>query len=251
MDLIVMWLADSWEISLLRTSLLAAQIGLVTVWAVLGSTRWFIRIPLALIIAIVVAAPAIGSQMHFHDTESLFIVQTAAICLICGVLRSQGYALRLQKEPSGPAANGTAEAARLLQFGIRDVLLWTTALAVILGVAQQGRSVTLTAGVLASIVLVTALWAALGEGRFWLRWAVLILVSLVSGIVYTICQYFAAVSNASWNEILQDWFWLFSQWFVTLIWPPLAGGLLFAALLIFRTRGYRLSRALPPREAVS
>ncbi len=241
-DLNIMWLAHSWELSLLRTSLLAGQVGLVTVWAILGATRWFIRWPMAIVAAAALAAPALVSQVYAHDTGALFIVQTAALCLICGVLRSQGYGLRLRSEtPTGEAA-GDSGPARFLQFSIRDVLFWTTALAVILGIAQQSGSLTLTAGVLAGIVLVAALWAALGGGPAWLRWPVLAVFAVVAGIIYTVCEYFDRVSNASWNTVWDDATYFFTYHRVPLVWPPLVGGLLFAALLFFRTQGYRLSR---------
>jgi hypothetical protein len=241
-DLNTMWLAGTWELSLLRTSLLAGQVGLITVWAVLGTTKWLIRWPVAIAAAGTLAAPTVVGQVYSHNAGSRFIVQTAALCLICGVLRSQGYAVRLRSESPTEAAAGDTATARFLQFSIRDVLFWMAALAVIFGIAQRSGSLTLTAGVLAGIVLVTALWAALGEGSAWLRWPVLAAVTAVAGIVFAVCEYYDRVSNASWSDVWVDATYFFTYHWVPLVWPPLVGSLLFASLLIFRTQGYRLSR---------
>jgi len=246
MDLNVLWLSDSWQAS----PLLAGQVGLVTVWAVLGTTHWPLRWSVALIVAVALAAPVLGRQDFYRDTGALFLVQTAALCLICGVLRSQGYGLRLPAESFPDAANGAGSAPRL-QFGLRDLLFWTTALAVILAIAQRARWTMLTTGGLASIVLVAALWAALGHGPAWLRWPILAAFAAVAGIAYAIVEYFGNVSNASWSTLWTDTSYFLSYHWAPLIWPPLAGGLLFAALLIFRTRSYRLSRQVPIPNAIN
>lgn len=242
MDLHVIWLADSWTISLLRSSLLAAQVGLVTVWAILGGGRWVTRVPVVLAVAAIVCLPLLGPQVYFNETWSLFGVQTGALCLICGVLRSQRFRLGRMSPPTTSEQTGaSAVAAPPVQFGLRDLLFWMTALAVILAMAQGTNWLILTTGILAAIVLVAALWAALGKDPAWLRWPLFALIAVSAGIVFTVGEYFTRVSNSTWSG-LSDWRYMLRYHWEFLAWPPLAGGLLAAALLIFRTLGYRLSR---------
>src|SRR5262245_32399164 len=59
-------------------SLFTAQIGLATVWVVLGTSSWKIRVPIALLLVLPMLA---------------LIAQTPALCLICLFLRSQRYRL--------------------------------------------------------------------------------------------------------------------------------------------------------------
>src|SRR5262245_37590257 len=152
-------------------SLFTAQIGLATVWVVLGTSSWKIRVPIALLLVLPMLA---------------LIAQTAALCLICLALRSQRYRLaRLDMERTDyePIAFEKVE-SKTVQFGIRDILLWTTALAPLLAVSRLGAWQYLTDGVLQAIVLVFALWAALGDGPPWLRWPLLIVFAVLAGMMH-------------------------------------------------------------------
>jgi len=134
----------------LSQSLYTAQLGLVTVWAVLGTARWKIRLPVILLLVI----PSLAN-----------IAQTAALCLICFVLRSQRFRLAfVAPADDAPANQGAGHASRRpIQFGVGDMLLWTTALAPLLAIVRLQEGRILTEGVLHAIVLVVALWAALGR----------------------------------------------------------------------------------------
>jgi hypothetical protein len=209
--------------------LLTAQIGLVTVWAVLGTARWRIRVPVVLVLIF----PLLSN-----------IAQTAALCLICLVLRSQRFRLALVVAADDPEAMSHAgqPASRPIQFGVGDVLLWTTALAPLLAVARLGDWQLLTEGVLHAIVLVVALWAALGAGPAWLRWPLLGVFILAVGLG---CAY------VDWN-LMNNWTtkpafgsaehrYYFWQWqWTTVAAFMLSGGMLAATLLIYRVLGYRL-----------
>jgi hypothetical protein len=220
-------------------SLFTAQIGLVTVWVVLGTSSWKIRAPFALLMIL----PMLG-----------LIAQTAALCLICLVLRSQHYQLALANKlpDSGRLPGGESNQ---IQFGIKDVLLWMTALAPLLAVSRLGAWQLLGEGVLHAIVLVIALWTAIGRGSFWLRWP---LLALVSGIAGTLQADFDLYITKRWQ-----WFppspvpffsgthldYLFWRWdaFTPFF---LASGMMAATLLIYRVLGYRLCRQvfLPRRN---
>jgi hypothetical protein len=225
-------------------SLFTAQIGLVTVWAVLGTQSWKIRLPVVLLLIVPLLAT---------------IAQTAALCLICLVLRSQRYCLAHAigdgdaRNPADPAP----PASRSIQFGIRDVLLWTTALAPLLAVARLGAWLQLADGSLHAIVLVAALWAALGQGPAWLRWLVVGLFALLAGTIaadfyiYVARYWWWPPPPPSWFSVRHFEFlwWRFTEPQGN-PWLPffLAAGMLTATLLIYRVVGYRLCR-LPPEPS--
>ncbi|HMC11398.1 MAG TPA: hypothetical protein VKH44_08915, partial [Pirellulaceae bacterium] len=223
----------------LSQSLFTAQLGLVTVWAVLGTARWTMRVPVVLVLLV----PLMGN-----------IAQTAALCLICLVLRSQRFRLILAAPATDSEAISTAEgpALRPIQFGMRDVLLWTTALAPLLAIVRIDEGRMLTAGVLHAIVLVVALWTALGKGPAWLRWPLLLLFALVAGFVLVKVDEFhigwRPPFTPFWRVTNLHYFWLW-QW-KTVAEFLLAGGMLAATLLIYRVLGYRLCRDLPRRAAI-
>jgi hypothetical protein len=235
-------------------SLFTAQIGLVTVWVVLGASSWKIRLPVALLLIL---------PMLAH------IAQTAALCLICLVLRSQRFRLALSEGDAWAEAYIAASSAlgarpalprksAAIQFGIRDVLLWTTALAPLLAVARLSEGRMLTEGVLHAIVLVVALWAALGQGSSWLRWSLLAIFAVVAGIARADFDLYVA---RSWRfqYFATPTGWLSSDHVEYLLrrWDAiteflLAGGMLAATLLIYLVLGYRLCRYVsssPPIEA--
>jgi hypothetical protein len=156
-----------------------------------------------------------------------------------------------------------------MQFNIRHVLIWTTSLAVLLGVlrfldllsldawipySEQSVVPMLTAGVLLAAVFVVSLWAALGSGPLWLRMPILILALLGVGFVLGIIEYCSNVSpRTTYAELwrFRDYFWETDAWHMA--WVFLAGSLLAASLVILRVIGYRLVRSVksPPVPAAS
>jgi hypothetical protein len=213
-------------------SLFTAQIGLATVWVVLGTSSWKLRALVTMLLILSMLA---------------LIAQTAALCLICLIMRSQGFRLVPEAplcEPTDPAH----AASKQIQFGIRDVLLWMTALAPLLAVSRLGSWQALAEGTLNAIVLVVGLWAALGQGLPWLRWPLMALLAGIAGAVQADFdlyitkrwQWFppATVEFFSWAH-LEYLYWRCEAMTPFL----LAGGMLAATLLIYRVLGYRLSRS--------
>jgi hypothetical protein len=105
-----------------------------------------------------------------------------------------------------------------------------------------------SAGVIVAMVLIVALWAALGEGSVWLRAGMLVvIVCLASAALALTAQLFGNqwlfqgswYSWSYWHEVWDRERWIFA-------WIGLAGGILFAALLFYRALGYRLSREVRP-----
>jgi hypothetical protein len=268
---------------LLLIALLAAQLGLVIVWGVLGWAPARVRWPVAVVLGALVSTPVIGQEFHCNDDLGLLLLaQATALVVICGVLRLQGFRIALVarsvREGDRPAA--TPKDLARSQFGIRDVLIWTTSLAIVLAVARllqllsPARIAALfsrewivlpAAGLLVAIALVVALWAALGAGPAWMRWLLLLVVSLAGGVALAVTNWFVNGGRfgrhywyppgQSW-PIREKWNWsipffvqVFDNEWELIAWVLLAGGMLFACLLIFRQLGYRLCRTAVQRPA--
>lgn len=266
---------------LLVKALFAAQAGLILMWGILGTAPWVLRLPATIALVPLLAAPMFTSEHHGPNLAQLFLAQLLALTLICALLRWRRFQLvapqwSASDEAAAPAVELASPASplttrrrdlKLAQFGIRHVLVWTTSLAFALGLLRllgllsiPGISQLLTsellsfatAGTLIAIVLIVALWAGLGEGAVSLRWAGLATSCLAAGAALAYFDYrrelswqgaFAGrIATISWLDIVMGhWHWL--------AWTCLAGSLLFATLLMFRTLGYRLVRL--KKEAAS
>lgn len=255
--------------AILTTSLFAAQLGLVAIWAVLGSTRWVFRLPASLLMAVMLAVP-LSNRSHYGDQlAQLFLVQTLVLLAICGVLRWQRFRLlREVNEIPVEQAAVQEQGLRSMQFGLRHVMIWVTSLAVMLGIARAFDLLSperlsaflgqewvwfISAGAVVGMVLVVALWAGLGTGAAWLRVPLLALAMLLSGATLIVTATMFANwpglsyrlnwrSAAFWSELVEREAWIVA-------WTCLAGGLTYAALLIYRTLGYRLTRQIKAKTS--
>ena len=237
-------------------ALAAAQIGLGVIWGILGDARWYWRVPLS----IGLAAGVLGFWIFWVTgwngglMTQILVIQSTSLTLICIGLRVRGYRLAMVQQATAAAKDGR----RRFQFGVRDVLIWTTVLAILLGLMraadmlrwkslQEHPSLYLmsTVALLSAIAIVFALWAALGQGSWLLRYCLLlsILLGLGAGLGAW-CKYGGQVLQRQASTSFYDWdLW---QWYEVgwwwIAWMFLAGGLLTATLLIFRAEGYRLVR---------
>jgi len=239
-------------------ALVAAQIGLAILWGTMGTSRWYWRIPSALGLGAgllgfwVMAVPGNGRLIG-----EILVMQAIVLTLLSGGLRISGYRLM----PIDVQAQDSAGRARSrFQFGIRDVLVWTTVLAVLLAVMRgAGMLVWVslidhpaiyfkgTVAFFSAMVIVFALWAALGRGHWLLRYSLLVIVLLSLGTAMgSACanngrlmkKWLPQPTNFDydlylWYEV--GWWWI--------AWMFLSGGLLAASLMIFRAVGYRLVRS--------
>jgi hypothetical protein len=251
---------------MLPTSLFAAQTGLALIWGILGTTNWALRLPLCAVIGLFTSLPVIEG---FGVTGEMFPVQMISLAALCLLLRWQRFRLQCLEDLPLPAIVGDVSPPRkqlqLAQFSIRHVLIWTTSLAVMLGVLralnllslrellpffEQGVVTLLTAGILVAAVFVVAVWAALGAGSVWLRLAVLFLAMPSIGALLALLNWYSypARFGSGRRDILSLWTnsWAWQDfrdnhsWLA--LWVYLAGSLLFASLLILRVLGYRLAR---------
>jgi hypothetical protein len=257
---------------LLPGSLFAAQVGLALIWAILGTTPWVIRLPLCAVVGLFLSLPLLGG---YGFTRELFPVQMIALAVLCLLLRWQRFRLQRIQDLPPPAAGDVAarKQLQLAQFSIRHVLIWTTSLAIMLGVLraldllslqalrpffEQSMVTLLTAAILVAAVFVVAVWAALGAGSAWLRLPVLFLAMPPIGALLALFDWYSYparfggsgrdifslwTNSWAWQEFLDGHSWL-------AMWVYLAGSLLFASLLILRVLDYRLVRNTKPRPVV-
>src|SRR5262245_31890276 len=252
----------------LASALFAGQLSLFVVWGVMarGPVVW--RVP-ALVVMLAVCwncyntLVLVGQRSWFFLSWSdLVVMQTVMLSILCGCLRLAGFSLAIvaAENDAAPVAAGR----KLLQFGIRDVLIATTALALLLALAKAGDLLSLeyvrriyergflfifAIAISTAIVLIFALWAALGRGQILARAVTLLSVTFALGAslgwyCVNIGQPQAraamfrpvAVPTTQWlHHFYNAGYW----W---LGWMFLSGALLAASLLIYRRLGYRLVR---------
>src|SRR6266436_915376 len=103
----------------LTASLLAAQLGMVTVWAVLGRTRWSTRWPAAFALASVLALPLLDLNYSADNAALFFLIQMVTTGGISTILRCHGFRLMISN-PSRLRLDSSSRAAELptSQFGL-------------------------------------------------------------------------------------------------------------------------------------
>jgi hypothetical protein len=250
----------------LSSAMFAGQLSLFVVWGVMARDSIVRRIPALLVLLavawncysmLVLIGQRSQGQLSWSD---LVVTQTVLLSILCGCLRLAGFSLAIvsNENDAAPAGGGR----KLLQFGIRDVLIGTTSLALLLGLAKAGDLLTLeyvrrfydrgflfvfTIAISTAIVLIFALWAALGRGHIVVRTAALLLVTLAVGAPlgwYCVNigqpQARAAMFKPAATTYWVDHFYSAGYWWLG--WMFLAGALLAASLLIYRRLGYRLVR---------
>ncbi len=241
-------------------ALVSAQIGLAMIWGILGTSRWYWRAPLAV---------GLGAGMLWFWISCVtgwsgrlmtpvLVVQAIVLFLITAGLWVRGYRLEipLPEEGNGPGSSR-------LQFGIRDVLVWTTVMAILLGLMRgadmlEWKSVSdhpsvflmCSVAFLSAMVVVFAVWASLGKGHPLLRYGLLMVMLLVLGAgMGAACVYAddwlkrpargGLLSYGGYDYDLHRWLEVGWWW---IAWMFLSGGLLAASLIVFRAVGYRLVR---------
>jgi len=255
----------SWsrEPSMSPAALIAGQMGLCVVWAFFGDTRWTWRWP-----AMIVAAGGLyflwlsfGNHWGQQMWTELLILQVMTLSTLCLILRLSGFRLLVLDDEATALESGKSN-LRPLQFGIKHVLIWTTALAILLGIAKGmdllrwqvaqelvrgGLVWKLTVATASAMVIIVALWAALGRGHWLMRYSAVLVftLSLGSALATWSGSQAAAIRTTAWTRWsaggwdLLRWYEVGWSW---LGWLFLSGGLLAATLIILRVLGYRLVR---------
>jgi hypothetical protein len=243
--------------------LFAGQIGLGVVWGFLGDTRWPVRVPLAALAVGGLLALWFNQWINYRRElwDELLLFYLATLSALCALVRLTGFRLAIVDPQTGDSRPGGADFR--LQFGIKHVLTWTTALAILLAigrgmdllrweVAQEAMNqckpwkIVMAAG--SGMTIIVALWVALGTGRWWWRYPAGVLMVLLLGSLLSIwnnTRQLASIALANaggWRQVdweLMEWYEIGWWW---LAWMFLSGGLLAATLIILRVLGYRLVR---------
>jgi len=264
-----------WDSSFQPASLFTAQLGLLVIWSILGAARWTTRLPIAVVIGSALLLFLGRVRYGYENAAGLIMMQLALLCAICIVLRRKGFRIAAIDASIGALRILSPSDLRVSQFGMRDTLIWMTALALAcglvrwLGIPQQiwlhthVRYLTwiplLSGGVALSLTLVFALWAALGaDSHRHSRHLALFLIPIVA-LLAAFLNWLSSLlihqpwtapwyARATWFHRLYWGYWYhFSESAqFNLTWLCLAGGMLFAALLFPRHLGYRLAQQLPP-----
>jgi len=244
----------------LATAVLSAQFSAAFVWGILGSGRFAWRVPALVLLGLWLvllflrlAWIATQSSRWFRlEWPDLIAVHALVLSMLCSFLRLRGYALRMPEIDISQKFKSTT-GSRSLQFSIRHLMIGTTSLAVFLAIARagdflnfrflkstidSGYTFLLVAATTSSIVMLVGLWAALGRGAPGLRIAILAVLSSAAG--WCLAAYCASLRFSSYFYALDPFVGLKSGW---IGWMLLTGGLLAAALLIYRAEGYRLMRS--------
>jgi hypothetical protein len=258
-----------WGSSFQPASLFTAQLGLLLIWSILGAARWTIRLPIAVVVGCALLLILGRVRYEYENAAGLIVMQLAILGGICVILRRKGFCLVALGRNSDTFRVFSTSDLQVGQFGVRDVLIWMTALAFACGLVRwfgipwqewMPSSVPywiplVTGGVALSVTLVLALWAALGadaaRGR---SYRVLLFIPLLA-IAAAFADWLAMFllrqpwtapwyPTADWpTRIYWSFWWPFSESAqFTMAWLCLAGGMLFAALLFARELGYRLVR---------
>lgn len=261
----------------LAAGILAGQLGAFVVWGILGSGEIVWRIPSLGVILLAawnvyeLLVRIAGQDVSWLQLNwsNLLNVQVVTLSALCCVLRLYGYSLRITGDETAKDASQPG-GREPVQFGIRHVVIWTTALAVLLGIAKAGDLLTArflqrgyavglglvaTAAIATAMLLLVSIWASLGRGRAATRILVLVLSSLVVGAPFAWYAVYVGKPQMAMNPDYRFVHW-YGAGYWWLGWMFLTATLLAAALLIFRTLGYRLvwtsrSAALGDRAAGS
>jgi hypothetical protein len=233
----------------LGSAFLSAQIGALSAWLVLGSSSPRNRLTVVLLAAIPVAqlygSLDIGlATISWGDPWSVIVaVQVGGTATVVTLLRVVGY--RIEPEPQGAATTGGP-----VQFSIRHMMIATTFVAVLVPAVQwllrssspwRGAAMWLQAtadGAALALVSLTALWAAIGRGRWTEKSLVFVLVAVVAALgLYWLeitAQYSVGYGCRTYQLTYLGWRWI--------AWALLSGSLLGGMLLVLRATNFRLIR---------
>lgn len=249
---------------------LTAQLGLVIFLGINSSIpRWQFRYP---VFAVVLLACCYPVWADFPASSKLWnqllLVYLASSAVSCGILRWMRFELTIASNESQQRELNSEPRG---QFRISHLLIWTTIVAVLIGIGGAidwlwilngitqelkthiGRALLLTVGT------VTIVWTVMGAGSpWWLRYPLmLILLSVVAAGFFSIDAYslYAQQSNAGWSLSPSigwvrglkpgDYIQMMQVWG---LWTFLNASFLTSLLLLFRIAGFRFSRAIPNQK---
>jgi hypothetical protein len=244
--------AFGYEMAALAPTLVSAQIGFLAVWTFLGEAAlpWRITSFLTALAAIVAHSHALKTNWNSEGMPLVQWLAAGVVALIATALRWSGFQVRRVLRDQPLDANARPEA---FQFGVKHMLIWTTALTPLLfvmkGLDDLGLK-WLTApdlfpaamlGACIALVTLASIWGALGAGPLLIRLIVCAVLIAVPGLLMSQLAHTWAPNPFSWSNIVlvnliaqldELWWW----------WFACVGALLAGMLLFLRASGYRLAK---------
>jgi len=238
----------------LLMGLIAGQFGLLAIWAVFGAEPWVARLPLVLLIAVGLHALFVLGMAAADVPEMAVTGYTKAMLMMPLVLAAGQVPLWIARMALGCrvvflADAGKVDPSRLSQFGIQHLLGATTFVALVLGLAQLGISVSTSSyydptEIWTSLLITCAVAAGIGAlGALPCVWAVLLArrigLATVIAVIYTVAAAVllpivigAIAGDAPPSEVFQVSFWLHVG----------AMGMMLGGLHVVRACGYTMLR---------
>jgi hypothetical protein len=240
--------------------LVATQISLLAVWAIFGLVRWQWSLP-----GLLIATPALvhfsGSFDPYWSNRSwnaLMVLTAVVTLLLCGAVRASGF--KLQKPASATSASTENAEMGSLQFGLKHLLVWATAMVPMLllvrgvdflilqSLGSRGAFPLAFLGASVATINLTVLWAVLGRGAWIIRLLALFVIPFVPAFGSIALMNYVESSyrlqsprNFSYDSLMYGIYRARDTWRA---WLWLDAAFLAAVLLFFRASGYRLVRGI-------
>jgi hypothetical protein len=236
---------------------LSAQLGFLVLWSILATTAaaWRIAAGMVATAGIIFYATSLHSGWSYDSMPITQALAAVVVAILCISLRLAGF--RLQQLVGAPELRESKQ-REIFQFGVKHMLIWTTALPPLLLVMKgidwfvyrRLGYVDLFPAALISVctalVTLATIWLVLGQGNIVLRIAFAAFAILVAGLTMYAQSSSYLLGYGPWpNEpMIRMTVTLGGLWGV---WFALVSGLLAAMLLFLRAAGYRLVRPQPPK----
>ncbi len=228
-------------------ALVFAQAGLLGIWGALGTSGSLWRLPAVFATTGYLCALAITAIGAWHERlvlveASLFVALPAvAVFLVLSILRHSRYKVHLER-PTLPASRGG-------QFTIRHLLLATAAVAIVLAIGRELRTVSPGDGIERECLIVTCitlcvftvdlavLWGTLGIKWPTPRLAIVLPSAFVTGVIPTF--FLETLLRLDWKDHV-TWSCIMG----------LQATSMAASLLVIRSCGWRLVRGQDQIESL-
>jgi hypothetical protein len=231
---------------------LSAQLGFLVLWSILATTAaaWRIAAGMVATAGIILHATSLYSGWSFESMPVTQALAAVVVAILCISLRLAGFRLQHIARASELPESKLRE---VFQFGVKHMLIWTTALPPLLLVMKGidwvvyrrlGYVDVFPAALISActaLVTLATIWLILGQGNVTLRVAFTTFAIFFAGLtMYAQSSKYLLVYGPWPNPpMIRMTVTIAGLWYV---WFALVSGLLAAMLLFLRAAGYRLVR---------
>jgi hypothetical protein len=234
----------------------------------LGREPWPYRRAVLVIGGLLVAYVLVQQESNYYGSyyPTLWLTHCLPLAAIGGLLRWRGYRLLRVRRPDHvafelPAPRDSGNSLRFGQFGLSQILIALAVVGLLLAgtrtmlllwQAPEPWPTRLNLAILSTLVaagMLTAMWSALSPRRRPWRLAGLAAGILLAGMGLALVDTLGHMASRDWEMLLGDFllFGRFSRYMVEtrlwmFAWIATAAITTYAALLLLRSLGYRLSR---------